>query len=177
LIEATGTGGAHDAEAFESALESAHEQGLVEDAVLARSSVEAQALWKIRDSPLEAFRDLGPYQSFDISLGLDAMERFAGEVVRRIDARWPGSITVLFGHLGDGNLHVLTTAGRAGREIDRLVYELTGELGGSISAEHGIGRARRPYLGLSRSPAEIALMRDLKRTLDPHGILNPGRVV
>jgi FAD/FMN-containing dehydrogenase len=93
----------------------------------------------------------------------------------------PGHSLIVFGHLGDGNLHVIVGSHDGTPETRRLVegivYDPLRDIGGSVSAEHGIGLEKRPYLGWSRSPAEIALMATLKRTLDPKNILNPGKVL
>jgi FAD/FMN-containing dehydrogenase len=108
------------------------------------------------------------------------MEDYVAEAMRRLEQDWPTYRRFVFGHLGDGNLHIVA-AGPPSKEarhgIERCVYEPLAERGGSVSAEHGIGLEKRPWLAVSRSPAEIELMRRLKRTLDPNGILNPGRVL
>ena len=118
---------------------------------------------------------------FDVSAPLNALEDYVTEVRTAVQRDWPGSSFFTFGHLADGNLHFAISAGRSGGEdkvaVERRVYEPLTAIGGSISAEHGIGLEKKPYLRLCRTDAEISLMRTLKRTLDPGGILNPGRVV
>jgi FAD/FMN-containing dehydrogenase len=109
------------------------------------------------------------------------METYARGVRHAVMQAWPDAQFFTFGHLADGNLHFSVSAGRPDgkdkAEVERLVYEPLAEINGSVSAEHGIGLEKKPYLRLCRSEAEIELMRLLKRTLDPKGILNPGRVI
>src|SRR5207245_5880562 len=113
------------------------------------------------------------------SLAIDNMEAFARAVDARLKQIDPNAYAIVFGHAGDGNLHVNAkyspTVDRT-EEITKLVYGITGDFAGSISAEHGIGILKRPYLRLSRTEEEIETMRTLKRALDPHHILNPGRI-
>ena len=105
--------------------------------------------------------------------------RFADACRAAFDARWPGHHSLFFGHVGDSNLHI-TTDGRSigGQEaqIEALVYEQVAAFGGSVSAEHGIGLHKKPYLSASRTPAEMAAMHAIKRALDPLHLLNPGKV-
>ena len=98
-----------------------------------------------------------------------------------LKARWPDAHVSFYGHVGDSNVHICVSAlygpGEDMHSVDDIVYGVLGPYHGSISAEHGIGTLKRPYLHLSRSPAELALMRTLKQALDPRGILNPGKVI
>jgi len=156
-------------------LDDAMGAGHVLDAVVPHTAADREALWAIRDDIPALTEVLGGRFAYDISLPIGTMEAYLEELSRRLATRC-GSRLVVFGHLGDGNLH-LSIGGLQGSErpaIDDLVYAPLSELGGSISAEHGIGRSRSPHLHLSRSPEEIALMRTLKWALDPKGILNPG---
>jgi FAD/FMN-containing dehydrogenase len=118
--------------------------------------------------------------TFDISLPVTEMEAYVSDVLARLEREWPAYRRFVFGHLGDGNLHVIV-AGPPSRDarhgIELCVYEPLGARGGSVSAEHGIGLEKQPWLHLSRSPVELDLMRRLKQSLDPQGILNPGRVL
>jgi FAD/FMN-containing dehydrogenase len=98
-----------------------------------------------------------------------------------MEANYPGAKLIFYGHAGDGNLHLVVSLGkhRAGNEndVDRIVYQTVQSVRGSIAAEHGIGMSRLPFIGLTRSEAELALMARLKQALDPQGLLNPGKVV
>jgi FAD/FMN-containing dehydrogenase len=108
------------------------------------------------------------------------MQGYVAEVVVRLEREWPGYRRFVFGHLGDGNLHVIVTGPpsiEARHGIERCVYEPLAARQGSVSAEHGVGLEKQPWLAQSRSPAEIALMRRLKHALDPQAILNRGRVL
>jgi FAD/FMN-containing dehydrogenase len=180
LCESEGFEADADAALFEKVIGRAIEGGLVADAVIASSSRQRQELWKIRED-FEAEMRLFPTMiDFDISLPVAGMETFVNDVERRLNEEVPGNLGLhVVGHLGDGNLHVTTGLASPERksEVRRLVYELISGYGGSISAEHGIGLAKRDYLHHSRSAAEIATMKVLKQALDPKGILNPGKVI
>ncbi|HEX7006882.1 MAG TPA: FAD-binding oxidoreductase [Alphaproteobacteria bacterium] len=181
LIESLGADPERDAERFETVLERAMKDELMLDAVVARSKSDSAALWAVRDGIAEAVKVMAPFVSYDVSLPLGAMERFVAEAKQLLNEKFPGRPSVFFGHVGDGNLHLVTGLGSrdpdVNRAVDDLVYGVTGRLDGSVSAEHGIGRLKLPYLAISRGPAEIALMRTLKRAIDPNNILNPGRVL
>lgn len=117
--------------------------------------------------------------TFDVALPIDAMETYVAKVQAALRAQWPTHHCWVFGHLGDGNLHLVirTDEGETARAaVERVVYEPLEQIGGSVSAEHGIGLEKKPYLHLSRSPEEIMLMRTLKHSLDPNHILNPGKI-
>jgi FAD/FMN-containing dehydrogenase len=109
------------------------------------------------------------------------MPAYVEQVQADLRASWPAVRAYVFGHLGDGNLHLVISlegvAPDARAAVERIVYAPLQRVGGAISAEHGIGLEKKAWLPISRSPAEIALMRTLKRTMDPRGILNPGRVI
>jgi FAD/FMN-containing dehydrogenase len=117
---------------------------------------------------------------FDISLGIPQMDGYVNEVRAQMTERWPDSRMITFGHLGDGNIHLVLTVGSYEpsevHAIEAIVYEALGRRQGVISAEHGIGLDKRAYLKHSRSEDEIALMKTLKQVLDPKGILNPGKI-
>ena len=181
LVEARGGDPAGDAGRFEAALGDAIENELVADAVIATSGARFDALWAIRDDIDTLTDELDPVIAFDISLPISHAAAYADAVRARLGERWPATFRcATFGHLGDGNLHfVLTVGSRDHREqegVMDIVYEELQPYGGSISAEHGIGIEKRPWLGVSRSEVEIALMRRLKSAFDPDGILNPGKV-
>ena len=179
LIEATGGDEVRDQAQFEEALAATIESGIVVDAVIATSKAQRESLWALRDDVEQFFR-LGMPVTFDISLPVTEMEAYVSDILARLERDWPAYRRFVFGHLGDGNLHVIV-AGPPSREarhgIELCVYEPLGARGGSVSAEHGIGLDKQPWLHLSRSPVELDLMRRLKQSLDPQGILNPGRVL
>jgi FAD/FMN-containing dehydrogenase len=182
LVEAHGAGADPDADAarFVEALDRARAASLLAEAVVARSRAERDALWAVRDD-VGQLRRLAPLLTFDVSLPLTAMERYVAEVRAALGRRWPGAHLSVFGHLGDGNLHLVFAPGAADEEtrraVEAIVYLPLAAVRGAVSAEHGIGLEKKPHLGISRTPEEIALMRLLKRALDPLGILNPGKVI
>jgi FAD/FMN-containing dehydrogenase len=163
----------------------ADEVGLVQDGVIAASEAQRQGLWRIREAIPEANRLVGAVSSHDISLPLSAVPEF----IPRADAALAriGDFRInCFGHLGDGNLHynVFPVAGRSRKdheaERDRIkacVHDLVHEMGGSVSAEHGIGRLKVGDLERYGDPGKLAAMRAVKAALDPMGILNPGAVL
>lgn len=175
LIEALGAG----TEVFERVLADAMDAGQATDAVLARSGQDRAAFWALRDD-VEQLRRYGPAFSFDVSLAIPDMKHYVDTVRAQLRERWPDHHCWVFGHLGDGNLHIVVCVGdesREAREVaEAIVYEPLQAVGGSVAAEHGIGLDRKRWLPLSRSADEIAAMRRLKHALDPNGILNPGKV-
>ncbi len=179
LFEASGS----DVERLRSGLEKLLEEALGEeiilDATIASSGAAAAAIWRIRDSSVELGRALGPRVGFDVSVAIDRMEAFAVAIDEGLKTVDNDAHAIVFGHAGDGNLHVVASYSPPADKYDRiskLVYGITGDFEGSISAEHGIGILKRPYLRISRTEQEIETMRTLKRALDPHQILNPGRI-
>ena len=179
LCEALGTGHAQDAERFESVMMEALEQGLVADAAVAKSESERRAMWRIRDSVDQFFR-FGPAFLYDVSLAIRDMDAYVKEVKQRLAAAYPAHHCFTLGHIGDGNIHFAISVGSSSPEdhkrVNACVYEPLQPVGGSVSAEHGIGTEKIAYLPLSRSQTEIELMKRLKQALDPKGILNPGKV-
>lgn len=178
LVEALGAHPEADGARFEQVLGEVLERELVSDAVVAKSQAERDRMWALRDDVRQTARN-GPIVAFDVSLPIPQMEAYLAEVRRALTARWPKAAMTVFGHLGDGNLHVIVGGGdrEARHEIEALVYGPLKPHGGSISAEHGIGLQKRDFLPTSRSPEELALMRTLKQALDPKNILNPGKVL
>lgn len=166
---------------FSLALERALEEELISDAVIAQSDAQCQSLWAIREDIEGLIQALSPLLTFDVSLPIPEMNRYVTRLEDALARDWPQGRMVTFGHLGDGNLHISITVGSAEpaarRAVERLVYTPLAELGGSVSAEHGIGLEKRDFLELSRTPQEIALMRTLKQALDPHGLLNRHKVL
>ncbi|MCC5882805.1 MAG: FAD-binding oxidoreductase [Halomonas sp.] len=181
IVESLGSDDANNSAQFSAALESAFEAGLIEDAVLAQSAAQRQSIWAIREDIEGLIEQLAPLFTFDVSLPIPDMPGYADTLVDSIRERWPDGRVAVFGHLGDGNLHVSVGVGSSDlatrREVERIVYGPLSELGGSVSAEHGIGLEKRDYLALSRTPEEIALMRTLKHALDPKGLLNRHKIL
>ena len=157
----------------------AFEAGEIADAVMAKSQAERDRMWALRDDVGQVARN-APIFTFDVSLSLSAMEGFIAEVRAALTARWPAATLMVFGHLGDGNLHLIPGVGDGSAEarhaVEDIIYGALRARGGSVSAEHGIGLEKKAYLGWSRGPEEIALMAALKRALDPRNILNPGKI-
>jgi FAD/FMN-containing dehydrogenase len=178
--------GAALGEALEAMLAVAVEREVAIDATIARSIAQADALWALRENISEAQRREGPNIKHDISLPVTRMPEFLRAAGKALTATFPDVRFVVFGHLGDGNLHY-NLAGPAAMDavqfmghaptVNRIVHDLVVELGGSISAEHGIGQLKREDLVRYKAPVEIDLMRKLKRALDPHDLMNPGKVV
>ena len=164
---------------FETVLGNALEAGFATDAVIAKSQSERNRIWALRDDVGQVINN-GPVFTFDVSLKLSVMEAYVAQVKRELAERWPQGTCVVFGHLGDGNLHVVVGVGDRSPEsrdaVEHIVYGALRPVGGSVSAEHGIGLEKRAYLSWTRNSDEIALMRVLKRALDPDNILNPGKI-
>ncbi len=148
------------------------------EAIVAESAERRAALWRYREGHTLAINGLGPPHKLDVAVALGDLASFLTAVPAAVAAVAPGARTWLFGHAGDGNVHVNVTGVDPDDDaVDGAVLELVAELGGSISAEHGIGRAKRRWLHLTRSTEEIAAMVAIKRALDPDGILNPGTLL
>ena len=171
---------------LEEALGAALTRGTVLDAVLARSERERAALWKLRESIPEAQRLEGAGLKHDISVPVGALAEFVARASRWLDAHVPDGRLVAYGHVGDGNLHFNLTQspgadGAAffarGDDVRRAIHDLVRDFGGSFSAEHGIGRLKVGELERYASAVELDLMRAVKRAFDPHGIMNPGKVL
>ncbi|AOL95131.1 FAD-binding oxidoreductase [Porphyrobacter sp. LM 6] len=169
------------------ALADALEEGLIGDAVLAANDSQAEDFWTLRDSISAAERALGPAMQHDISVPVEKMPEFILAASPAIEAAFPGTCAVAFGHLGDGNVHfhVLAPKGAVrgaweeaeGKAVSAQVYDLVTQWGGSISAEHGIGQMKVDELARLHDPAALALMRRVKAALDPQGLLNPGKLL
>ncbi|HET8765433.1 MAG TPA: FAD-binding oxidoreductase, partial [Rhodanobacter sp.] len=160
------------------------EQGSVLDGVVAQSEAQAQALWRLREGITESLAQHEPYKN-DVSVRIGAVPAFLHEMQALLAREYPHIEVVWFGHIGDGNLHinVLKPADMADaafitqcEHVTKLLAEVLKAHGGSISAEHGIGLVKKPYLDSTRSAAEIALMRGVRKVFDPNGILNPGKL-
>jgi FAD/FMN-containing dehydrogenase len=164
---------------LETVIDQAIRHNLVLEAVPAGSTREASRFWAIRDgNPIDTLPCL---INFDLGLSIADMADFVDECDRRLVEQWPDSFRFWFGHIGDGNLHLSVSVGEADTTtlslLEDIVYSITAQYNGSISAEHGIGRLKRPFLNLCRSDEEIAVMRMIKSAIDPHGIMNPAKVI
>ena len=179
LMEVMGGDPELDSNRFESMLADALEEGLMVDAVIAKSEGERRAMWALRDD-VESLSTWGPIIGFDVGLPIASMPAYLEEIDEPILAQWPNRKLAVFGHLGDGNLHIVYAVGENGTNAKKLindsVYLPLATRGGSVSAEHGIGLQKKDYLMVSRSPAEINLMKQLKSMMDPNNILNPGKI-
>ncbi len=178
LIEICGNDQQHDRERVEQFLEQSNAQDIVENAVIADSEQQAKDLWRIRDGIGQMIETYHP-ANFDVGISLSRMEEFIDKTIHRLESDFPGITIFPFGHIGDGNLHLSAFTGNTedNEAIYHSVYQLCKGYDSTISAEHGIGVMKKPYLSVSRTAEEIALMKTLKSALDPAGILNPGRVI
>ena len=167
-------------------LAAAHEAGLVRDAALATSLAQAQSLWALRENISEAQKREGISIKHDISVPVSRIPEFLVRAEAALCAGWPGARIVAFGHLGDGNLHYNVSHPdpaknslliEAGAQVNRVVHDLVHDLGGSISAEHGLGQLKRVENARYKTQVELELMSAVKRALDPRGLMNPGKVV
>jgi len=188
FVETAGARAAHDAEKLGDFLSGALAAGTVTDGALAADEAKARALFALREDVSVALTARGHVFKYDVSLALGDMYALVEAMRARLSGRgWDarGVVTVGYGHIGDGNLHLnISTPGRAqewlpelGADIEPFVYEWVLERGGSVSAEHGVGQAKVAWLPRARAPAVVALMRRLKDAMDPCGILNPGKVL
>jgi FAD/FMN-containing dehydrogenase len=183
LVEAQGTDDTVDAPRFQRWLEGLMEQGAIADAAVAQSVADTQSFWALRDACGEFVQALGPHISYDVGLAVADMDAYVRRCKATLAATIPGCEAVYYGHIGDGNLHLvswvpgLPLADQPKEAMDEVIYGLVREFNGSVSAEHGIGTAKKKWLGHARSAEEIALMKTLKAALDPMGLLNPGKVV
>jgi len=180
LIETLGGDAEGGAAAVERFLEAALEDGTVVDAVVAASLDQAARLWAFREGIAELLPRVRPCATFDVSVAMPLMDGLVARLRALLAEHHPTRRHFFFGHLGDNNLHLVCGPLDAPGEFEALeerVYHEVGRCGGSISAEHGIGTVKKPFLHESRDAAQVELMRGLKRLLDPQGLLNRGRVV
>ena len=171
---------------LESLLSAAFEQGIVLDAALASSGAQRESMWRMRESIPESQSHEGPSIKHDVSVQVSRMPAFIEEATSLVMELMPGCRVVSYGHLGDGNVHFNLSPAEGDRNpaflehakrVNHAVHDLIERYGGSISAEHGIGRLKREELTMYKSESEIRLMRILKAALDPSGIMNPGKVI
>ena len=171
---------------MEAYLGEAMEKGLVLDAVIAQTEAQSKALWMLRENHTEASKREGPSIKHDISVAVSKIPPFVHEGLAAMTRALPGCRPLVFGHVGDGNLHFNCQAPAGwskpefmqyGEAISGAVYDLVTSYGGSISAEHGIGRIKVEELAHYRTKIELDVMRSLKRALDPDNLMNPGKVI
>jgi len=171
---------------LQDALEDAAEADLVRDAVLASSEAQRKALWALRENVPEAQKLAGIGIKHDVSVPVSRVPDLIGRAGEALHRRFPDVRIAPFGHVGDGNVHYNCSVpvDREGHpldacvpEVNHIVYEVVHSLGGSISAEHGLGVLKREEVVRYKSDVEMDLMRTIKRALDPHGIMNPGKVL
>lgn len=186
ISAASGQDAATQGAILESSLAEAMESGLARDAVVAQSEAQRQALWKIRETAPEAQKFLGASIKHDISVPLSAIASFIERASAAVEKVTPGARVLAFGHVGDGNVHFNVseppaTAGDSFLEqsaaLTHAVYEIVADLGGSISAEHGLGQLKREDVRRYKTDIEMELMQRVKDALDPQGIMNPGKVL
>lgn len=160
--------------------------GELSDAVLAENDTQSKAFWHMRHSMSEAMKPEGGQAKYDVSVPVASVPAFLAAADAAVERICPGARVVAFGHMGDGNIHydVLQPPGMARQDFDaredaieRVVYDAIDRFEGSISAEHGVGLARRDDIARRKTPAEIAMMRAVKAALDPNGIMNPGKMI
>lgn len=172
------------------------ESGIVNDGVLAQDETQIGQLWSLREGIPEAAGKAGKVYKYDLSLPVEKMYSLVHEIRQKLsqngllesedeggNKEGKGGVKTVFGfgHLGDGNLHINIVANSYDKEIEKVVepyiYELVAKHNGSISAEHGLGLMKAPYVSYSQSKSSIDLMKTLKQTIDPNGILNPYKCV
>ncbi|WPL79147.1 FAD-binding oxidoreductase [Bordetella hinzii] len=177
---------AHARERFEAVLGAAIEDGLAGDAAIAENLAQSQALWHLRESIPLAEAELGKSVKHDVSIPISSIAHFVRVTNAELQERFPGVRNVIFGHLGDGNLHynVARSAGQTEADLLALqpaIYDVVHQSvqahAGSISAEHGVGQLKRDELPRYKSAVELALMKRIKAALDPRGLMNPGKVL
>jgi FAD/FMN-containing dehydrogenase len=186
LAEASSQGAERLDEAFAEALEAALERGIIEDAAIAASLEQRDEFWRLRESIPEAQVREGGSIKHDISVAVGAVPAFIDQAARAVEAFEPGARVVAFGHLGDGNIH-FNVSQPVGADkarflarwdaMNEIVHGVVARLGGSFSAEHGVGRLKRDLLARTKDPASLAVMRAIKAALDPNGVMNPGKIL
>ncbi len=179
----TGEAGRQCLEAF---LADGYESGLIADAVIAASETQARQIWYLRDILPETEVREGASIKHDVSVPISRVAEFIARATAMMEREMAGIRVIAFGHVGDGNIHFNLShpegmegsefLGHSGR-LNRMIHDLVAELGGSFSAEHGIGRLKRDELAHYHSKIELDLMRAIKKTLDPDNIMNPGKVI
>jgi FAD/FMN-containing dehydrogenase len=186
LIEASSQTASGFDEVFAGALEAALEQAVIEDASIAASLEQRADFWQLRECLSDAQSKEGASIKHDVSVAVGLVPTLIREATQAVETFAPGARVVAFGHLGDGNIHfnVSQPVGADGRAfldrwdaINEIVHEIVARLGGSYSAEHGVGQLKRGLLARWKDPASLAVMREIKAALDPNGVMNPGKVL
>lgn len=179
LIETEGMESGSTRQELETFLSGLLDGGFARDVILPQTHEQAAQLWKFRDAIGEILLTMQPYVAFDVSVPLHELPGFIERATARLTQAWPQAHNLLFGHLGDGNLHLSTGPHAQSNlyEVESMVYQEVERVGGSISAEHGIGRIKKPFLHHSRSADEIALMTQIKRLLDSEQLFNRQRLL
>ena len=173
---------ADDEEAALGAFETAVERGWVGDGVISRSDAQSRSLWALREGITESIAPFVPYKN-DIAVRVSDVPALLDDIDRLVAAHYPDLEVCWFGHIGDGNLHLkpgdlaIDAFYERCHRISPALFEAIRDRRGSISAEHGVGLLKRDFLHYSRSPREIALMRQLKSVFDPKGVMNPGKLL
>jgi FAD/FMN-containing dehydrogenase len=179
LLDALGSDQTADQARLEALIGQALEDGIVEDAAIAQSARDAKDFWTIRDVSGELHSLFWPNASFDVSVPTGRIGAFTAACDEVLGRKIAFSRSLYFGHVADANLHLEVKVDQGElpkHDIEEAIYGVVRDFGGSVSAEHGIGLSRKAYLGYSRSPAEVMVMRTLRQALDPQRILNPGKV-
>ncbi|MDD3937136.1 FAD-binding oxidoreductase [Rhodoferax sp.] len=181
LLDMQGATPETEAARFQAMLEEAMAQGWVVDAAIAQSHAETQDFWALRDSVSEMLQVNAPTINFDLSVPISRIGNCVEQLMAVMTARFAHLKVVFFGHVGDGNIHAVVGPipqdGVTEHQVEEAFYAIIRDFSGSVSAEHGIGLHKKQWLGHSRSPAEMALMKVLKNAMDPSNILNPGKIL
>lgn len=173
-----------DEEKAMAAFEKSVEDGLVSDGLISQNETQAKTFWRYREDISESLAKYSPYKN-DISVRVSKVTQFLSELSGVLEKSYPTWEVIWFGHIGDGNLHInilrpseMTKEAfvKECRKVDQLVFETVKKHQGAISAEHGVGLTKKDFLTYTRSPAEIALMKQMKKDFDPDNIMNPGKV-
>jgi len=165
-------------ETIETLLMESIEQGDILDAVIAQSEAQRLKIWQIREDFEPEQKRFRQSFGFDVSLNIEDMEDYVEGIRQQLKDSLPSAELFALGHIGDGNIHLLVANIEESdlAKVGEIIYQPLRKLNGSVSAEHGIGLEKKAYLSITRSPAEIDLMRQMKKMMDPHGIMNPGKV-
>ena len=181
LVEAMGGNAEYDEDLFTAGLAELLEDELLVDAIIAKSERERDALWAVREDLSPGFTPRRPFATYDVSMAIADMPKFVASARDALAKAVPDATMLFYGHAGDGNLHANVSNGQMDastkKAFDDAIYGAVREVGGSISAEHGIGVDRMDYLSWTRSAEELDLMRKIKSAIDPENILNPGKLI